>query len=400
MRFAMKRFIGTDAATPKTLWWIVAALSLVFLLNPFLGTMAFLVFAFVSREKAVAPCVTVALTLFMWCLQSTRSFHFGEPSDWAGNYYFNFHHAGDTDAMTYLFSTGREYCWQVFNLVGYYLFSGDFLSYGNAVVAATYGFTFAAIYRFWRHTGTDVRYLVVSLCLFAFVSEVNNLSNNLLRQQFAMSMMLCVLVERCTTGRHRLWPLAVVAFLTHTMTGLFIPFLFIPLDRKASPRFYLYAFVGFGVLYVLFTNLSIFAASGFYAFQRLATASDKYVLKDVMSTSAIYPFLAVTVVLYAKAFFFDKQRSKCELYMNNLFLILICVCLLMTSMPLMQVRYFIARFFFIPLVIPYFFTAEENLNEYYLIGVPLVFAYRFFSAPSFWLAPFGDTLYRSVFDYL
>lgn len=137
--------------------------------------------------------------------------------------------------------------------------------------------------------------------------------------------------------------------------------------------------LGIWLLYILFTNLSIFSSSSFYAFQRLATASNAYALKDIIQPSAVYPFLAVTVILYVKAFFFDSERRKCELYINNLFLILISMCLLMTSMPLMQTRYFIIRFFFMPLVVPYFFTAKGSLCDYYLITVPLCFAFRFFS---------------------
>ena len=136
------------------------------------------------------------------------------------------------------------------------------------------------------------------------------------------------------------------------------------------------------------------------AFQRLATASNAYALKDIIQPSAVYPFLAVTVILYVKAFFFDSERRKCELYINNLFLILISMCLLMTSMPLMQTRYFIIRFFFMPLVVPYFFTAKGSLCDYYLITVPLCFAFRFFSTPSIWLASSNDIVYRSIFDYL
>ena len=119
-----------------------------------------------------------------------------------------------------------------------------------------------------------------------------------------------------------------------------------------------------------------------------------------LQPSAVYPFLAVTVILYVKAFFFDSERRKCELYINNLFLILISMCLLMTSMPLMQTRYFIIRFFFMPLVVPYFFTAKGSLCDYYLITVPLCFAFRFFSTPSIWLASSNDIVYRSIFDYL
>ena len=275
----------------------------------------------------------------------------------------------------------------------------DAINDWGSIVALTYMFTFAAIYKFWNYIQADPRFLVASLCLFAFVTEVNGICNNLLRQQFAMSMMLYAIIERCTNGRI-LYPLLVISFFTHTMTGFFIPFLFIRLGKKASFRFYIYIVLGFGLLYILFTNLSIFSSSSFYAFQRLATASNAYALKDIIQPSAVYPFLAVTVILYVKAFFFDSERRKCELYINNLFLILISMCLLMTSMPLMQTRYFIIRFFFMPLVVPYFFTAKGSLCDYYLITVPLCFAFRFFSTPSIWLASSNDIVYRSIFDYL
>lgn len=400
MRFPINRPCAVGADDRGQLLGMLVALSLVFLLNPLLGTLTALCYAFVSRNRAMAPFLVVAVAGLMWCLQSTRSFHFGESSDWAGNYCFNFRDAGRTDVLSYLFLNGKEYAWQLFNLVGYHLFYGRFLAYGNFIVALTYGFTLAAVYRFWRHTQTDVRYLVVSLCLFAFVPEVNGLSNNLLRQQFAMSMMLYVLVERATTGRI-CYLLMLTACFTHTMTGLFVPVLFLPLGQKASLRFYGYLLLGFAVLYVLLTHLSVFAAFGdVYAFQRLSTASAKYTLKDVMFTSAIYPFLAVTAVLYVKAFFWDRDRQPCELYVTNVFLLLICLCLLMTAMPLLQIRYFITRFFFIPLVVPYFFTPREHLSDYYLVAVPLVFVFRFFATPSAWLAPFSDTLCRSLFDYL
>lgn len=91
----------------KAVWKIQAALALIFCLTLFGGTVN-IVFVFVSKEKSMAFYLVIILTLFMWCLQSTRSFHLGEPSDWAGNYYYNFHNAAITDTLTYLFSRQRN----------------------------------------------------------------------------------------------------------------------------------------------------------------------------------------------------------------------------------------------------------------------------------------------------
>ena len=56
--------------------------------------------------------------------------------------------------------------------------------------------------------------------------------------------------------------------------------------------------------------------------------------------------------------------------------------------------------FFMPFVVLYFFSAKGSLCDYYLITVPLCFAFRFFSTPSIWLASSNDIVYRSIFDYL
>ena len=181
----------------KAVWKIQAALALIFLLNPFLGVLSTLFFVFVSKEKSMAFYLVIILTLFMWCLQSTRSFHLGEPSDWAGNYYYNFHNAAITDTLTYLFFTTKEYAWQAFNLIGYYLFDGDFLSYANFIVALTYMFTFAAIYKFWNYIQADPRFLVASLCLFAFVTGKEKLRKVIFQTAFPFQKPVCHILWRC-----------------------------------------------------------------------------------------------------------------------------------------------------------------------------------------------------------
>ncbi len=96
----------------KAVWKIQAALALIFLLNPFLGVSCQHCFLFLFQKKNQWHSTW---SLFLPCscgiLQSTRSFHLGEPSDWAGNYYYNFHNAAITDTLTYLFFTTKEYAW-------------------------------------------------------------------------------------------------------------------------------------------------------------------------------------------------------------------------------------------------------------------------------------------------
>lgn len=374
---------------------IYVILSVCFMLNPAVTTIGTLLLSFFANDKRFAPIDVVFLFLFMWLAQSTRSFHLNEPSDWAGNFYINFSNIGKKSFIDYIFLTGKEYAWQIENYIGYLIW-GKFLPYANFLVALTYGFTFLSCYVYWKHSRRSIRTLVASLALFAFITEVSMLSNNLLRQQFAMSMMLYVIVTKAV--HHKInWALLVIAVFTHSMTMLFVPFLFVKTGIRPSWKMLFLSLAGLAAFAVLFRLASSF--SGIYVLDRL-NSSTAYTGTDVMGTSAVYPFLVVTLVLYGKIVILDRCRSTAALSINNLFLLLILLCLAFQSMPLMQVRYFITRFFFMPLVIPYFFQPSSRLNSPYLLAVTLFFLMRYCSTDNFWLASMDDLFTRNLFQYL
>lgn len=318
---------------------IYVILSVCFMLNPAVTTIGTLLLSFFANDKRFAPIDVAFLFLYMWLAQSTRSFHLNEPSDWAGNYYINFSNIEKKSFIDYIFLTGKEYAWQIENYIGYLIW-GKFLPHANFIVALTYGFTFLSCYVYWKHSRRSIRTLVASLALFAFITEVSILSNNLLRQQLAMSMMLYVIVTKAV--HHKInWVLLVIAVFTHSMTALFVPSLFVKTGIRPSWKMLFLSLAGLATFAILFRLTSSF--SGIYALDRL-NSSTGYTGTDVMGTSAVYPFLVVTLVLYGKIVILDRCRSTAALSINNLFLLLILLCLAFQSMPLMQVRYFITRF--------------------------------------------------------
>lgn len=396
----MKYFISVEHLTYKETQCIAfrivcVALVILFIVNPIIGTLCTLFLSFATQDKRFAVLDVILLSLLMWLVQSTRSFHINEPSDWAGNYAVNFAQIKNLNFVNYIFLTGKEYAWQIENYIGYLIW-GKFLPFGNFIVALTYFFTFLSSYIYWKSTKRSIRTLVASLMLFAFISEVSGISNNLLRQQFAMSIMLYVLVCKAVYNKVN-WTLMLIALFTHSMTALYIPFLFINISIKPSRKMIFMILIG-SISFVLLMNIAQ-RLPGIYIFTRLGAATKEYTGTDVMDTAAIYPFLAVTIILYLKIIVKDKCTFPATLFICNILLLLVLLCLAFQNIPLFQIRYFITRFFFLPLIVPYFFRQKEFLNDIYLAFIGVFFLYRYMQIESNWLAPFDDIFTRTIFHF-
>lgn len=288
---------------------VCLALVILFIVNPIIGTLCTLFLSFTTQDKRFAIFDVILLSLLMWLIQSTRSFHMNEPSDWAGNFAVNFAQIERSSFFNYLFFTGKEYAWQIENYIGYLIW-GKFLPFGNFIVALTYFFTFLSSYIYWKSTGRSIRTLIASLMLFAFISEVSGISNNLLRQQFAMSIMLYVLVCKAVYNKVK-WFLMLVALFTHSMTVLFIPLLFVDIALRPSRKMIFLILIG-----LIFFGLLMRVAQGFsgiYILARLGSSS-AYEGIDVMDTAAVYPFLLVTIILYLKIIIKDKCTYPATLF--------------------------------------------------------------------------------------
>ena len=368
---------------------------LLFLINPTIATITILSYLFVANKKENAVWAMVILLLYIWCFQSTRSFSLNEPMDWANGYYINFSQVEKSSAIRYIWGEGREYAWQIINLIGYYLFSGDFLHFAFFIVVLTYLFTFLSIYNYWKDNGNDFRTLLTALILIAFFSEFISIINNLLRQQFAFSIMLLVIVRRMTTGKIS-WLLLIISLFTHTMVGLFVPFLFVNIKRKFTSKQYVILALCIFILHLLLSRLSIFSSVGIYAFQRLATGNT-HNMNDVISVSAVYSFMTVMLIFYIKAFFIDKYCESNRMYFNNLMVILMSICLLLTSLPLFQTRYYILRLFLMPFILPYFFR-NRTFATIYQTGVCIIFIVRFLKYNYFWF-DIDNVLSRNFFQF-
>lgn len=359
-------------------YYYLIFIGLLFLINPSVATISMLAVSYIANDKRLAIPSAIIVVSYIWCFQSTRSFSLFESMDWAGNYYINFSRVSDTSFIKYIF-VEKEFFWQIFNYIGYYLFNGNFLIYANFIVALTFGLTITSIYNYWHYSNYELRLFIVSIIIFAFLSETQMICNNLLRQQFAFSMILYVIVKKVTTGKiGKYYFLAAVSVFTHTMMFLFIPLLFIKLNKKFTLKGYLYVLLCFFALFISIKYLPYLSTIGLYGFQRLATANE-YSGIDVMENNAIYLFLFVMCIYYIKAIFIDKKCDSNRIFFCNFMMILLLLCLLMNNMPLMQTRYFILRLFLLPFIIPYFFIKRSIIKSLYMISICSFFIIRFYT---------------------
>lgn len=384
----------------RDLYEVLAFFMIMFAISPAIFMPLILVLVFMSNDKRFSPYLLAFFVIYFICVQSTRTFSPSEASDWAGNYYINFNAVSSLSFKDYLQFQNKEPGWQIINFISYYLLSGNFLLFGNLITIVTFLLIGLSAYKYWQHTGFGIRYLVMSLVLVYFFSQFWSFSNNILRQQFAMSIMIYAIVQRATTGHVNIL-LLITSVTVHNMTILFIPLLYLIPDRKLSHKLLVYLLVIFAIVAIMMKYAGAMAGSDIYAVQRFSTGSD-YVGSgnDIMDSSdPVYAFIIVVLAFYVKAIYINKTNWTSNYYINNFFLILMMFCLMFSSMPMFQVRYYCTRFYFMPLVFPYLFVNDHLANKIYIVLACLFFMTNYWQA-NYLFFDMQSLVSKNLFSYI
>lgn len=396
MEFALRK----DAIFNNDRYIFIVLCTILFIFSPLIGCGAMCLFVFFTNDKQYAKVLLPFLALLIFVIQMTRSFSWYEPSDWP-MYRIQYQHASTTPFLQYVFSE-KEVVWNVVRYIGYYLTGGNFILYASIIVSLTFYFTGYSAYKYWGRTGCDVRYLVAALGFCFFFNEFLLISNNLLRQQFAMSLMTLVLVARYTEDRIR-WILLLIAVNIHTMTLIFVPFLFLRSDKRLSAKYMLYVICFITFLYLVINVFSkSFAGSSIYALERLNRSTQTvYELDDIINPIVVIKFSAFVMVCYVKALYIDKMTNP---YRNIIYNFIAIFCLFMIAimnLPQVVTRIYICRFFFMPLFFPYIFLKQKSiLTNCYLLAIFLFFYIRFLTMDSLFLNIPVNIFGNNVFSIL
>lgn len=357
--------------------FIFCATAAVFLVHPLGACLLCVVATFISNNRKGVAISLLFLWLMVVLIQSHREL---KP---VIDYYGDWGRYGDSylqSADLSFFRTekgSKDIGFTAWNHLCTYIFGKHYLAYADFTLDVEMLLFALGSYRVWRASGRDARVGVCAVCMVLLFSEIILITNNLLRQMFATSIILYGLVLK-NTSRSRAWILFLVwGFLTHSMTALFIPLYFLPVARRLDRKQLLWTVAGCGAL-VAFLILAkgLLMSSTFYILQRIGSA-DEYTKDDVINPIVVYKFAVVVFFIYFKHYFIDREKNRYIWLGSNALLYITLVCIVTADMPLLVTRIYIDRLPLLSMFIPYFFARPSMLNKVYLFMVCMFYFMRF-----------------------
>lgn len=349
--------------------------SLLFIIYPLLGCLSCVLLTFISNDKKGVSYSFFLLWLFIVLLQSTRVLKpiIDDFGDWGR--YGDFYREASTTAI-FLTEQGRkDIAFTLWNFLGNGVFGVDYLAFADFTVDIEMLFFGLSAYRIWKYSNANARVGLTALILVFFFSEIILISNNLLRQMFATSIIVYGLILRYTNSRF--WPLFLVwGFLTHSMTLVFVPLFFIRINYKIPSRIILLSLTWI-IGFVLFFSIAkgFFMSSSLYILQRIGGA-DSYLKDDVINPIVVYKFAFVVSLIFGRSYFTGEHNKYIWFGYNTLMYVTI-ICILTATMPLLVTRIYIDRLPLLSFVIPYVFYRKSVFSDLYQLSVILFFVIRF-----------------------
>ncbi len=393
--------------------------AILFALNPFFFTLfVMLITVLTNDRRSILSRLSFILMLFYACLvQTQRVWGYDLPSDWTSNVYEgHFLEVGFTGFFEYVF-TKKEPLWNVLNYIGYYLTDGSAFHFFNGIAIVTIVLLLLSVYIYWQKSGASPVVLISSLAFIVFFVEFSSNLNNLLRQFFALSIIVFAYTIDFSKKKHSLYVL-LAASLIHTVGFIFLIFHLIkPLHRKLEVEQLLKIF---GVTLVVAAVLSqanalhgIFSAVPFlgYAFYRLTTASNPHSFDDIIDPSVIFVNGAVVSIFALTMMLLNKNIGKNMVFYANILMALMLLSMITAVLaPMLMTRLYISRFFFFPFVIPYIFINARG-GFFQMVKLPFSWAITVFFIYWFvskfdsirgggFFPPIDELVMYSLFDFI
>lgn len=348
-----------------------------FVISPIISILFFIIVTYlISNPKNYVFDIALCC-LFILLIQSTRTFDI--HNDFVA-YKNAFERVAGLELLTYIKTYKQpDVAWYILNYISYYLLGGSFKVFSELIVVSTYLFIFVGLYLYWKKTETPYVCFFTSILILTFFPTVLTISNNLLRQQFALSVMMFALIaHKCE--KLRTWPLVIFALFCHTMTIVFAPLYFLNFDFVLKGKRLIVVILAASFFSLAVSYASIFSMfSGIYVYDRLVTGS-KITNTDVINPSVVYSYGAIMLIFFIKSVYIDKIKNSTMLYVQNLSFALVIFCLVTSSLPMFVTRYYISRVFIIPFILPYFIN-NRYWSRIYLGCVASFFILLFFITP-------------------
>ena len=384
-----------------------------FCLNPFLGTLSLLIVKMMINKRDTNSdfLVFLFITLFACLLQYTRIWDTNQPSDWYNDGYWGlFLRVSDTSFVEYIIGAYKEPVWNLLNYIGYYINRGNYQIFSGAVAIATNGLLAYSIYRYWKYVKLPSVTLISMLSLLLFFTEYWGTINNLLRQFFAVSIVIYVYVGKIISGKVNWWLLIAACFI-HTLAFIFLPLLICkPLYQVIKWKQMLYLIIALCIATVAINHISFFSSifSGIdflaYGLKRIESAGDP-LDQNFLDPVAVYTTAGLMIVVCIFMNYVLKKDSTTVFFTNLLFFLMLICILIVNLMPEIMGRIYVMRFCIWPFVLPLFMVKYKPINTVYAWGIFIFFFTRFLVTfddirGGGFFPPIADLLPRTLIQYL
>jgi hypothetical protein len=277
--------------------------------------------------------------------------------------------------------TGKEPFFSFISYIGYYLCFGQLSIFICLLSTVMYLLHFTAAYKLFTKLDAGKGAILCGVLALAFFTQYFTLTTHLVRQMLAAAIIIYALVLKATDGKNR-WILLIMAFLTHTSSGLLVFLSLIPALSKKMSFFKLTVALACFIPVIVFNTQigNILQNNSFeainYGIGRFTDRTSD--TEGNLPVSLLLIVLLPLMIISVKKILFEKKEQMQLYLIYHLFLFLAFFIFMFYKNPLIQYRFFYYSYSFIPLLLPMLASKRNKLSRLYYIGISLFFVVRFF----------------------
>lgn len=274
-------------------------------------------------------------------------------------------------------SISGEFMNGVYNYLGYYLTFGYYPLFAALYTFVEYLMIYLGLYKVFRKAQMPKYPIVCGILTLSFFYLFFQYTLHIQKQFFAQAIMMYVLGSYAEKGKMtiKLWLIALCSILTHTSTGLFLPFLLLkPLRGRLNKKWMafialmLFSFILYGPRMAENVASDNSGVAG-YGMKRFAESEGQ---DDLTGGLVMSQILVIAVPMFMIVFrqLWIKRHvliDEAQAFILNITLLLLLSVASMYSKPLAQYRYFMMLLAFMPFVYPFISSNVSKRNQWLMI---------------------------------
>lgn len=362
-----------------------------------------------SIGNKVFQTVFLMLSVFLGLINMTKI-----PESDLKNYYEIYTEAGNMPFINYIFLTGKEPAFFIYNYIVYHLASINVQHYILITTVISYMFIFNSIYKLTNLYTDNCNIILFAISLAAFFPQLFSLSAHLIRQFMAASIIMYAIILKVFYNR-RIWYYLIIAAFIHTTVLFFVPLIFINLlkDKIKLKTFFklsialvlIIAFITLifsKIVSTLTYNPFLYALS--YSLLRMNEVSEykAELIPLIGYILIVFLFIILVRTQYNITLWRSIETRQGLIHFANIFFIFSIFILTNFMNDEMAIRYFFYAYFFFPLIFPLILLRNSlvyRMTRFYISLFIIVFFFFKIQNGAWSYAPIKNILFRDIFYF-